>query len=545
VQNLTNLVNVAVRPGRKVAIAVMAAACALCGPANQAQVLKGSQPGATKLPGVQLRERLKALQGPGRTSPMIANPNASQHDNSSIIVVCKNQKLAADREVQEIQMKLRAMGDGSHGAPGRSDTASKGSFGSPIYRSDAASKASEKCGQNCGQAAGGATSGNQPAGTQPTGPLTKSASSNTAISGNSTISGNKSAPQTEMRKAGGDPGSKVGVSEYQRQAIGNPAGSSGVPQGPMKTTSASGNQGPGGANASVVVQPCQPTITTISGFPTAIFSPSSLFNPYTIKGCGFGNQMGNVYLTGPFNAGKIKLQVQTTAGSQKAPARASWSDTSIIVTVDPQLSGEVLQQNVTLVVEPVGGAPIQKAGNKFLPAYEDVMLGQIPKSAVKFSQPGSVGSGKGSVISAPSLSVVAPDLLYFSPAQVPKGMTAEVWRGGTTSFFAASTDYFDFSGLAQGFWVVSLQLHQEADPTGCDPGSESFDGSWNTQWESNGNIRVTWKEFRCLYSKLSPDPAVWSDYALNVMVKGPRGIDPWTGRRLLSLSPTMAPALAH
>jgi hypothetical protein len=313
----------------------------------------------------------------------------------------------------------------------------------------------------------------------------------------------------------------------------------------METKSASGNQGPGGATANVAVQPCQPTINTISGFPTVVFSPSPLFNPYTIKGCGFGYQMGNVYLTGPFNAGKIKLQVQTFGGNQRTPARASWTDTSIIVNVDPQLSGEVLQQNVTLVIEPVGGSPIQKAGNKFLPAYEDVNLQTIPQSAVKFSQQGSVSASKGSVVLNPALSLVTTPLLYFSPAQVPKGMTAEVFRGGTgTSFFPVATDYYDFSGLAQGFWVVSMQLHQEADPTGCAPDTAGSEGSWNAQWESSGNIRVSWKEWRCHLAFMAPnDPDVWSDYALSVMVKGPRGIDPWTGRRLLSLSPIMAPAL--
>lgn len=539
---LTNFVKAAVSSANKPATAVLAVLCSLSWLACQAQVSKGSKPEATKVTAAQLHERLlSVLQGPGKTSPKIANPNASQHDNSSIIVVCRNQKQTADREVQEFRATLPAMGDGSHGTVGRSD---------------AASKASQKCGQNCGQgraapsnirpaagAAGASTgviSGNQPAGTtaaSPSQPLGKSASSNTAVSGSKAISGN-GAPQTEMRKAGGDPNATVAVSEYQRTP------GAGVPQGPMGTRSGSGNQGAGGATANVAK--CQPTINTISGLPTVVFAPGPLFNPYTIKGCGFGYQMGNVYLTGPFNAGKIKLQVQTFGGgSQKTPARASWSDTAIVVNVDPQLSGEVDQQNVTLVIEPVGGSPIQKAGNKFLAAYEDVNLQTIPKSAVKFSQQTGLGASKGSVVLAPALSVVAPDLLYFSPAQMPKGMTAEVFRGGTTSFFPASTDYFDFSGLAHGFWVVSMQLHQESDPTGCDSGSEGVLGSWNAQWESNGNIRVTWKEFRCLYSKLSPDPAVWSDYALSVTVKGPRGIDPWTGKRLVSLSPTMAPALPH
>jgi hypothetical protein len=458
----------------------------------QAQVLKGSQPGATNLPAVRLHERLRGVLQ-GRTSPQIANPAASQHDNSSIIVVCKNQKQAADREVQEMQASFRAMGDGSVRKAGSSN----------------------------------AISGNLPAvnpgtkstGQPPPGDKTTTGGSARAISGNSTISGNKTisgngAQQTEMRKAGGD---------------------GGVPQQPMKTESASGTQGSGGATANVAM--CQPTINTISGFPTVVFSPSPLFNPYTIKGCGFGYQMGNVYLTGPFNAGKIKLQVQTTGGSQKTPARASWSDTSIIVTVDPQLSGEVLLQNVTLVIEPAGSSPIQKAGNKFLPEYADVPLQTIPKSAVKFSQQVGSSSSKDRVLS-PALSLTTTDLLYYSPSQVPQGMTAEVFRGGSgTSFFPAATDYYDFSGLAQPFFVVGMQLHQEADPTGCAPDTAGAEGSWSAQWDTKGNIRVTWKEWRCHLAFMGPnDPDVWSDYALGVTVNGPRGIDPWTGRPPLALS---------
>jgi hypothetical protein len=300
----------------------------------------------------------------------------------------------------------------------------------------------------------------------------------------------------------------------------------------MGTRSASGNQTLGaGSNSAIAAAPCpQPTINTISGYPTAVFAPEPTWNPYTIKGCGFGDQPGNVYLTGPFNAGKIKLQVQTVGNARL------WIDTAIVVSLDPQLSGEVDQVgNVTLVVEPAAGPPIQKAGNGFFAVpREEVLLQQIPQSAVKFSQPASLSTSKGPIL-APALTVLVPDLLYFSPAQVPPGMTAEVFRGGTTSFFPAGSDYFDFSKLARDFEITHVQLYQEADPTGCDSGNAGFLGSWSMQYEyeSRDNIRVTWKEFRCHMAFMGPnDPDVWSDYALSVWVKGPRGVDPWTGKRI-------------
>ena len=492
-------------------VVALAVVCLLFCPGVQGQVLKGVKPQQRSLSkSRQLYEHLRGtLSGSGRTSPTIANPNASQHDNSSIIVVCRNQKQNADREILAMQSSFRALGDGSVRKAGITDGSSK-----------AGQKAADGCERSAGNCGVSGTPGAQPLGT-----AGKITNATRAISGNKTASGDSS---------------KVGAVRSQ-DAVVPVVQKPGAPQGPMKTESASGNQGPGGAaTVSQALPSCSPTVTSISGFPTGIFSPNELFNPYTIKGCGFGWQMGNVYLTGPFNAGKIRLNVQTTPGNQRAPGRPSWSDTAIVVTVDPQISGEVLQQNVTLVVEPTSVAPIQKPGNKFLPVYEDAQLQQIPQNAIKFSQqPAFVGGGKDQVSMGPMLASEPPDLLYFSPSQAPKGLSAEVFREGASMFFPAATDYYDFSGLAQGYWVTGFQLHQAADPTGCDAGTESSRGSWNTQWETNGNIRVTWKEFRCTYSNLDPNPFVWSDYALNVTVKGPRGIDPWTGRRPFS---AIAPA---
>src|SRR5215472_11705970 len=83
---------------------------------GQAQASKSAAPAASAPPSAaQLHEHLRTSQGRGRTSPMIPNPHANQLDNSSIMVVCRNQKQNADREVQDIIPTLRAMGDGSHG----------------------------------------------------------------------------------------------------------------------------------------------------------------------------------------------------------------------------------------------------------------------------------------------------------------------------------------------------------------------------------------------------------------------------------------------
>src|SRR5215472_18542390 len=92
-----------------------------CGWHGEAQVSKSAAPAASAPPSAaQLHEHLRTSQGRGRTSPMIPNPHANQLDNSSIIVVCRNQKQNADREVQDIIPTLRAMGDGSHGVAANS-----------------------------------------------------------------------------------------------------------------------------------------------------------------------------------------------------------------------------------------------------------------------------------------------------------------------------------------------------------------------------------------------------------------------------------------
>src|SRR5262249_54793913 len=216
-----------------------------------------------------------------------------------------------------------------------------------------------------------------------------------AATGNNTltISGNTKGSSGQTAATGNDTLTLTNTKGPSGQAAAPGAAAVGAGAGPvlgpMKTESSGGPQTLGSAtSANVIGAPCpQPKIQTISGFPMAIFSPGELFNPYTIKGCGFGWQMGHVYMTGAFNAGKIELKVEMTGGTQKSPARAAWSDTTIVVTVDPNLSGELDHNNVTLVVEPVSGPPIQKSGNDFLAARETVALHTIPQSAVQFTQP--------------------------------------------------------------------------------------------------------------------------------------------------------------
>jgi len=115
-RNLANLLQTVITSKFQCFVAVFTMMFLCSWHSGEAQAGKGSAPAGTAQPSAaELHEHLRTQQGQGRTSAMIANPHAAQLDNSSIIVVCRNQKQNADREVQDIIPTLRAMGDGSHG----------------------------------------------------------------------------------------------------------------------------------------------------------------------------------------------------------------------------------------------------------------------------------------------------------------------------------------------------------------------------------------------------------------------------------------------
>jgi trimeric autotransporter adhesin len=248
-------------------------------------------------------------------------------------------------------------------------------------------------------------------------------------------------------------------------------------------------------------------ISTVNGLANGVlFTPIQDWNLYTIKGCGFGTRPGNVYLQGPFKGGR--LQLQPSPGT-------NWSATAIIAVVSPRVSGEMDQENVTLVVEPAGGAPIQKPGMKFYAARDTVQLPSIPQTIVRFGQPwtGSALPGSG--------------FHYTTPAPHAHGWGAEVERFApdTTnqSAFNDGSDYFDFGTLNNGFVVQSARM------TSADLGkftSSNFNFGGSIQYEGD-QVHVSWPH-QDLDRIGSPGSYVCvSLYALNVWVTGPRGVNPW------------------
>ena len=257
----------------------------------------------------------------------------------------------------------------------------------------------------------------------------------------------------------------------------------------------------------MAVGPClRPTILTVNGQAKGtVFSPDPQFNLYTISGCMFGDIQGQSYIYGAFAAGQVALQIEF------------WSDTHIVAKVNPQVTGELDQANVTLVVVPSGAPQVQKAGFKFYAMRETTLLTKIPTSAVHFqSRTATAGQP------------VSVD--YGSPSNNPifAGMSVNVTRGAYSAF-KGGLDYFDFSKLRPGFTTEDMQLMYWVMPNYCQFKYEVY-GEWNAEWDGD-NIRLHWQQQYCPGQQravMQPiDISGVSYYGLSVWVSGPKGLSPW------------------
>jgi len=96
-------------------------------------------------------------------------------------------------------------------------------------------------------------------------------------------------------------------------------------------------------------------------------------NQYAIAGCNFGTTQGDVHIFGQFihNASPVKLGID------------SWSDSSILVTFNPNFQNEYDLKNITLVVVRSDGKSVQIPGISFVAARASRSLASIPRSIVK------------------------------------------------------------------------------------------------------------------------------------------------------------------
>jgi hypothetical protein len=251
--------------------------------------------------------------------------------------------------------------------------------------------------------------------------------------------------------------------------------------------------------------PClRPTIGTVNGQAKGtVFTPDPQFNLYTIKGCMFGDTQGQAYIYGPFAAGQVSLQIEF------------WSDTQIIAKVNPQVTGELDQSNVTLVVVPSGAPQVQKAGFKFYAVRETMLLAKILPSV--FVPAAVTDTANHPVLAQYS----SPGSGYFP------GRSASVVRDAT-SVFNGGQDFFDFSKMKPGFIAESMVFEYWDMPPEQRVNFQE-NGVSNAEWVGD-NIRVSWKMQHFHTSPFLTAPArddSQSGYALNVWVSGPRGVSPW------------------
>jgi len=266
-----------------------------------------------------------------------------------------------------------------------------------------------------------------------------------------------------------------------------------------------------------------PGVRAVNSHPKGVlFTPIQDYNSYIITGCLFGSQSGQAYLIGKFRAQQINLQIQY------------WTDNEIDARVDPNISGELDQDNVSLVIAPAGAAQMKAPGFKFMAARSDpaVLLSSIPSSWAKL-QPVSVTLPNHFYPQTVPVS-------YSSPANVPQatGDSAFVSRYFDHKFSPGS-DYYDFSQLASGWTTDSMQF-SSYDEDSC-PWIVTYKQSFGNafpEW-SGDNIKVFWSDTSC--SGFMPHPilgipaAIYADhtgsyYALNVWVRGPRCTDPYSGK---------------
>lgn len=317
-------------------------------------------------------------------------------------------------------------------------------------------------------------------------------------------------------------------------ASGSSAGSPTTMSGASPVTRAT----PTKTNLGAMPPPSIPTVTYVCQTPlisdvnhqikNAVFTPEVEYNSYVIKGCFFGKQQGKIYLAGKFNAQQVNLVPDF------------WSDTEIDARVDPKTSGEQDQQNVTLIVSPVGAGQIKATGFEFVAARSNpaVFLSTIPKSWFTYS------GWSGSFVN-PTANIQSPPGAY-APSSL-QGYSVYVSRSYDKKFSPGS-DMIS-SSLAPGWTLDSVQMTQVGFPPSC-PGVVTYKQTFGiaeaymigatpdwTKIQGHG-IRVDGSDTSCSgFIPIAPPFVYWtysdytgSAYALKIWAKGPRCTDPYSGQ---------------
>ncbi len=260
---------------------------------------------------------------------------------------------------------------------------------------------------------------------------------------------------------------------------------------------------------------------------------------HVIQGCYFGQQQGSAYLFGNFKKGQLPLNINY------------WSDSEIDAALDPNLEGELDEDNVTLVVKLADGTQLKATGFKFYAARgEPIPLHVIPSYSYRAKE----GTGPTSFVSPLANNdpgaYLARDKWQLIPRTGDNRCDDPVNSSTLTKGSDAGVDYYDFGKLAQGFttdsyssvyWYNSANSCRSAlnvdTNSYCNKGPSVTPGDnmLDVQWDGD-NIRVGWRTQLCAWGGWEYQNGTWnrvfdvysmSRYALTVYVVGPKGVKPW------------------
>ena len=263
-----------------------------------------------------------------------------------------------------------------------------------------------------------------------------------------------------------------------------------------------------------VCMPGQPGVSSVNNLATgATFSPDSQFNAYVIQGCNFGSTPGAVHLFGTFNDSS-QMFFSVDAGG--------WTDGALYVHLNPSITGELDNNNATLVIQRSDGVTAHISGFKFVAARDTqhpLFVNNVPQGVIAFVGGLSLNHGISLPKTAPGL-----DSVYVAR--------------DAQQLFATGYDTYDFTKMLPGFVIWDVQpgymdnitQYLQSPPPHWSKWSYARFGTWNTQFDLKG-IRVDY-EVDYLDWQLFAGTQGWNDYMseyhLAVRVMGPRGVNnPW------------------
>lgn len=294
-----------------------------------------------------------------------------------------------------------------------------------------------------------------------------------------------------------------------------------------------------------------PQVRAVNGKASGIiFTQDPAYNDYVITGCGFGSQSGQVYLSGAVTGGRINLVVKP----------GQWSDTQIEAMVEPGLTG-VLDGWPDLIVTVANGSTAKFPNSRFYAQRKSVLLPYIPQQYANLAnvKVGDSTHGFGTMYCPGPQGHFFP-CIAFNAGPPLDGITNghgqfpgpnelvsnAVDRDGGQVQFDSGEDVYDLSYMAPGFeidyatafwyaWTSDVCAGWASDAYPKKPGdSVGYDTDGHYAWykKTKTKIVVDWGVDHCAWRWLGifkVDDWYNSGYSLQVFVKGPIGIHPWTG----------------